>query len=157
MWGRGAFIGVAGVLAVALVGVGCGGGSSELVANVELSKPTYMKKAEAVCKKNYEKVREGYESFVKSHGGPENAFKDPADSAKYAEDVVVGEKKKTVEELKALGAPKGEEDQVEAIVEAYEEGIEVGEENPVQVMSSNGVFAYATYVAEEYGLESCRY
>ena len=159
MRGRGLLGVLVGALAIALVGIGCGGGdgSGQAVANVEVSKPTYMKKAEAVCKKNYEKVRLGYENFVKENGGPENSFDEPAKEAEYVETVIVPEKKKTVEELKALGAPSGDEQEVDEIVEAYEEGIEVAEENPQAAMSSTGVFAYASNVAKEYGLKSCLY
>jgi hypothetical protein len=160
MRGRGLSVALIGALAIALVGIGCGGGDgggSQVVANTEISKQTYLKKAEAICKRNYTNVKSGYEAFVKEHGGPENSFDEPEKQAEYVESVIVPEKKKTVEELKALGSPSGEEKKVGAIVEAYEEGIEVAEEEPQRAMSSQGVFAYATHVAQEYGLENCIY
>ena len=67
------------------------------------------------------------------------------------------DKTNTVEQLAAPGAPSGDEDQVEEILDAYDEGIEVAEDDPEAAMSSQGVFAYATSLAEKYGLENCRY
>lgn len=162
MRGRGVFAALAGVLAIALVGVGCGGGggdggSVEVTATTPLSKAAFVKKAEAVCEENYLRVKKGYEAFVKAHGGPKNAFADPETSNEYGQDVVIAEKKKTLEELEGLGAPKSEEKKFKELLEAYDEGIQVGEEEPPQVMSSTGVFAYATHVAEGLGLKSCRY
>jgi hypothetical protein len=160
MAGRALSLALVGVLAIAAAGIGCGGddgGSSQVNATVEITKPTFLKKAEAVCTKNYENVRAGYEDFIKKNGGPENAFNDPAAEAEYVDTVIVVEKKKTVEELAALGAPSGDEEEVEEILDAYDEGIEVAEDDPEAAMSSQGVFAYATSLAEKYGLENCRY
>lgn len=163
MGGRGLLAMLVGALAIALVGIGCGGSDSgsaegsQVSADAQLSSKAFTKKAEVVCTKNYERVKKGYEGFTKAHGGPENAFDDPDVSAEYANDVILAEKKKTVEELEALGAPKGDEEKYEELIEAYDEGIEVGEEDPQKVMSSTGVFAYATSVAQGLGLESCRY
>jgi hypothetical protein len=161
MRGRGLVWVLAGALAVVAFGVGCGSGdggdSSQVTATVVLAKPAFIKKAEVVCTKNYERVKKDYEEFVKANGGPENAFGDPDSKTEYAETVILPQKEKTVEELRALGAPKGDEKQVGELIDAYEEGIEVGEEEPLKVMSSQGVFAYATFVASGYGLTSCRY
>ena len=46
--------------------------------------------------------------------------------------------------------------QVEAIVEAAEEGIEKGEEDPTSLtVESGGPFAKANRLAREYGLTAC--
>jgi len=161
MRGRGLLAVLAVACAIALVGVGCGGGgsdeSSEVTATTELSKATFAKKAEAICQENYERVKKDYEAFVKKNGGSENAFSDPERSEEYGQDVIIAQKKKTVEELEALGTPKGEEKKFGELLEAYEEGIQVGEEEPSLVMTGQGVFPYATHIAEGMGLKSCRY
>jgi len=149
-----------GAFAIAAIGIGCGSDSddsSQVNATVVVAKPTFLKKAEAVCTRNYENVKAGYEDFVKKNGGPENAFDDAESQAEYVDTVIIPEKEKTIEELQELGAPEGDEQQVEEILDAYEEGIDVAEEDPQAAMSSQGVFAYATSVAEKYGLENCRY
>ena len=162
MRGRGLLVVLAGAMALALVGAGCGGGDSgaegsAASAEVHPTKKAFLKQAEAVCVKNYERVKKEYEAFVNANGGPKNAFEEPDTTAEYVDDVIVPEKKRTVEELKALGAPTGDEKAVGEIIEAYEEGIEVAEEDPERATTSTGVFAYATHVAEEYGLKSCLY
>lgn len=49
-------------------------------------------------------------------------------------------------------------DKVEAILDAYEEGIERAEEDPrAAVTSALGVFTEAKELAVGYGLESCDY
>src|SRR5213083_2868885 len=115
MRGRGLIALLVGALAAAAVGAGCGSdgsGDSSQVAATEISKPTFIKKADAICKKNYAEVRKGYEAFTKEHGGPENAFSDASSEVEYVSTVIIPEKKKTVEELKELGAPAGDEEKV---------------------------------------------
>jgi hypothetical protein len=160
MRGRGLILTFVGALAIAAIGVGCGSDSSDssqVSASAEITKPTFLAKADAICNRNYENVKAGYEDFTKENGGPESAFDNAESRAEYVDTVIVPEKKETVEELEELGAPSGEEQKVEELLNAYEEGIEVAEEDPERAMATGGVFAYASSVASKYGLENCRY
>ncbi len=157
MRGRGLILTFVGALAIAAIGVGCGDSGDSSQASDEITKPTFIAKADAICNRNYENVRAEYEDFTKENGGPENAFNDEQRRAEYVDTVIVPEKKETVEELQELGAPSGEEQKVEELLDAYEEGIEVAEEDPERAMATGGVFVYASSVASKYGLNNCRY
>ncbi len=149
----------AGVLAVAALGVGCGGdGSSQVTASAEVDKPTYLKKADAVCKQANIRIEDGWEDFVKSRGGdPTAAFEGQEAEDEFATTVVLPGKQWQVDEVAELTAPEGDEKEVEAILAAYQEGIDVGEGDPSKVTSNQGVFKYAAKTAEDYGLRECRW
>lgn len=148
-----------GVLAVAAMAVGCGAdGSSQVTASAEVEKPVYLKKAEAVCKQTNVRIQEGWEKFVKSKGGdPAKAFEGEDAESEFATTVILPEKQKQVDEMAELTAPEADQKEVEAIVAAYQEGIDVGEGDPQAVMSAQGVFKYAAKKAEDYGLRECRW
>jgi hypothetical protein len=103
---------VAAVLAAALVVTGCGSSDS-------ISKAEFVKKADAVCKKGEEAVRKDFGAFAETH---ENVKKPTeADYAELVDAVVVENVEKEVDDLRALGAPEGDEGKVEAMLQAREE------------------------------------
>lgn len=160
MRGRGLVAMFVAALLVAAIGAGCGGSDSgsTVAVSAEIDKPTFIKKADAVCKQTNVRTSEGWEDFVKSRGGdPEKAFEGEDAENDFATTVVLAQKQKQVEELAELTAPEQDQDQVEAILAAYEEGIDVGEADPHAVMSATGVFKYAAKQAEDYGLRECRW
>ena len=162
MRGWRAILMLAGALAVAAVGFGCGGdggdGSTEVTASADVEKPTYIKKADAVCKQANIRIEDGWEDFVKSRGGdPAEAFEGQDAENEFATTVVLPGKQWQVDHLAELAAPEGEEKEVEAILAAYQEGIDIGEADPNRVTSTQGVFKYAAKTAENYGLRECRW
>jgi hypothetical protein len=61
-----------------------------------------------------------------------------------------------MKELKALGSPNGEEDEVEAYFEAAEEALEKGEAEPQLLFSKvKQTFAKSDKIAQELGFEVC--
>ena len=159
MRGWRAILTLAGVLTVAAVGAGCGGdGSSEVTASANVDKATFLKQVEAVCKQANARTQAGWEDFVKDKGGdPTAAFEDQDDANEFSTTVVLAEKQRQVDELAELTAPEEDKEQFEAILAAYEEGIEVGEDDPETVTSAQGVFKYAASLAEKYGVPECRW
>jgi len=157
---------LAGALAVAAVGFGCGSGdsggdgsgSTEVTASVDVVKPAYLKKADAVCKQANIRIEDGWEDFVKSRGGdPTEAFGGQDAENEFATTVVLPGKQWQVDHMAELTAPEEDQKEVEAILAAYQEGIDVGEADPSRVTSSQGVFKYAAKTAEDYGLRECRW
>jgi hypothetical protein len=159
MRGWRAILVVAGVLAVGAIGLGCGSdGSTEVTASADVEKPTYLKKADAVCKQANIRIEDGWEDFVKSKGGdPTAAFEGQDAENEFATTVVLPGKQWQVDEMAKLTAPEEDAKEVEAILAAYQEGIDVGEEDPSRVTSTQGVFKYAAKTAENYGLRECRW
>lgn len=138
---------------MATLGSGCGGGGTTTPV---IAKAAFVRRANTICARTYDRVRASYLSFVKGVGS--DVFSQPAKVREYADGVLVPAKKRELEELRALGAPREEEDEVGTILEAYEEGIERAERDPhAAVLSTFGVFVKATELAKKYGLEECRY
>jgi hypothetical protein len=151
--GRGT-IAIAIALAVAALVAGCGGGDSS-TATGSISKAAFIKKVDAVCKKGTERMQRAVVSFLKEHRNvrrPNNG-----QSEKLVGTVIVPSVRREIKELKALGAPDGDEDRVDAMVSALEEGAETAEDDPKAVVagSSDVVFGIASRLAGEYGIEAC--
>lgn len=143
----------AGALAVASIAVGCGGGSGDAVSTSAISKAAFAKKADAVCKKGSERMASAFAKYLKT-----GEVTDPSQAVqeKLVGKVLVPSVKREIDELRALGAPSGDEDRVGEIIKALEEGVETAEGNPEAVaVSSDVVFGIASRLAKEYGLEVC--
>ncbi len=61
-----------------------------------------------------------------------------------------------IEELGDLGPPAGDEKKVQAIIEAFEDGVERLEANPANVSAGVAAFENANKLSEQYGLVACR-
>jgi hypothetical protein len=149
---------LAGALALALATAGCGGdsGDSEGTTATRVSKAAFVERADAICIQTYNQVKAGYEAFVKEAGS--EPFSTIEEIEDYADSVLIPARQEEVEELRDAGMPKGEEDQVEAILAAFEEGIEKAEESPRDAVTSPaGVFVKAAELAKSFGLAGCRY
>jgi hypothetical protein len=152
-----------GVLAIAVIAAGCGSSDSSDSSSGDessataLTKPEFIKAADAVCEEGNEAISEEVEEF-----GEENGFDaEKANEAQQEElisEVVapaIGEQAAGISEL---GAPSGEEEAVEEIVEAVEAGAEEGEEDPSSFLVENGnegPFDEANELADEFGLKVC--
>lgn len=143
-------------LVIAFVVGGCGSSGSDKTAAVHVSKAVFLRKADVTCERIYDQVTAGYQSFVKHAGN--QPFSTPQKIRSFVNTVLLPAKRQEVDELRALGVPGGDEDQVEGILAAYEEGIATAEEDPQAAATSTfGVFVLATEMAEAYGLEDCHY
>lgn len=143
----------AAVLAACLVAVGCGGGGDD-ASTASLTKAEFIKQANAVCKKGEEQIETDFAAYVKGHEDIRKPTE--ADFSKLVDSVLVPNAEKEIEDLRALGLPSGDEDQVEAILEAREESVEAAEDEPeVVVKDGEKVFGKASELAISYGLEDC--
>jgi hypothetical protein len=150
--GRGVF--VAAAIAIALVVTGCGGGGDSSTSTVSVSKAAFIKKVDAVCQKGTERMQRAILVFLKQHKDVQRPNK--AQSEKLVGTAIVPSVKTEIKELKALDAPEGDEDRVEEMVSALEEGLETAEGNAEAVVaSSEAVFGIFGRLAGEYGAEVC--
>jgi hypothetical protein len=143
----------AGVLVVASIATGCGGGSGDEVSASAISKAAFAKQADAICKNGSERMARDFLKYLKKAG-----VKHPSQAVqeKLVGKFLVPSVKREIKELRALGAPSGDEGRVGEIVKALEEGVETAEGNPEAVTnSSDVVFGIASRLAGEYGLEVC--
>ena len=145
-----ALVATAGALAIA----GCGGGdaSSSTTTSPPLSKVEFIRRADALC-------RTGNEAAAAAAGEIFTTVEPPTGAAlqQFAE-AIVPALQKQVDGIAALSPPAGDEDQVQAIVDAVQEGIDKVEADPSLLAQSAGSvnpFARANTLAKQYGLKVC--
>lgn len=142
-----------GLLVAALVAAGCGGGDDSSAAD-SISKEEFIAKADAICKRSNERMEAALVDVIK---GESLKKLSEAKSEKLVGSVLVPNISRELEELKELGVPDGDDERVDAMISALEEGLETAEDNPevVATTSSDTIFGIASRIAQEYGLETC--
>jgi len=138
----------------ALLLAGCGGGSDDSTSGKSISKEEFIAKADAICKKGTERLQKAIFTALKN---PRNLTKvSEAEQIKIVTTAMVPNVSREAEELRALGIPDGDEEKVDAMITALEEGVETAEQDPkVVTESSDAVFGISSRIAAEYGLEAC--
>ena len=149
------------VLAMAIAS-GCGGGgngsSGAESSAPAITKAAFVKGARKICSETGEKMRTQGVAFL------EKVMKESGKSFKGAEVTLVSEwlvpKLETeVKELRALGAPSGEQGEVDAIYEALKEVIALAKSNPKRYLYDqvNGKHPYREVekLATAYGIPEC--
>jgi hypothetical protein len=134
--------------------VGCGdddkdeGGSDKPA----ISKAQFAAKADAICKAADAEVQ----------SASSEAFADPAspteeELAEFSTETLVPNFQKQADDIRALGAPEGDEDTVAAMLSSLEEGIELIKNDPsiLGEQEQPAPFKAANEKAEELGLKVC--
>lgn len=152
--GRGPTALIVALLATAVLLAGCGGGSGDS-STASISKEEFIKKASVVCKKGTARMQHAVLKFLRH--GREVKRPTTAQSVKLVGTVIVPSVQQEIKEIKALGVPSGDEEKVNAIVGALEEGVETAENDPQAVVkgSSDVVFGIASRIASEFGITAC--
>jgi hypothetical protein len=146
---------VMGTLAILLIGAaGCGGGGDSSTDPNAIPKAVFIKKTDAICTAGNKKMEVAFGHFLQENKNVKRPSE--ADYEALVGTVVVPNVKREIKEIRALGAPEGDEDRVDAILEALEEGVETAEDNPqAAVSSSEAIFGISSRLGKEYGLEVC--
>jgi hypothetical protein len=156
------FVLLAGVLAIAIAAAGCGGGSDsssttsgDTTASVPaLTKAELIEQGDAICTKGNKSVETEANEFAK-----ENNIDTKKPTKKQKEEaiteVVVPGLQKQAEEIGELGIPKGDEEKVEAVVSAVEEGADELDSNPDLLSEGKKPLAKAAKLAGAYGFKVC--
>jgi hypothetical protein len=127
---------------------GCGS-SSEAET---LTKPEFVKQANKICGSAQSERVEALEKALKGDPNPK-----PQREEELVTDVILPTIQQMTEELGELGPPKGDEKEVQAIVSAFEGGVQKVEENAGADLTKDvAEFNHANELAEEYGLTGCR-
>jgi hypothetical protein len=143
-----------GAMVIALAVAGCGGGSDSSSSTGSISKEQFIAKADAICKRGTERLQSAIVTVLKK---PQNLAKvSQAKQEKIVTTAMVPNVNREVKELRALGVPDGDEEKVDAIITALEEGVETAERTPeVVTKSSDAVFGISSRIAGEYGATVC--
>jgi hypothetical protein len=145
---------LAALAALALIVAGCGSGGGSTEGTSSLTKAEFVKKGNAICAKGNEEIEKGFEEFRKEQGFSKNEKPSNAVLEEAVETVLVPRIGKEIENIRALGPP---DEEAEAVLDAAEEALEKGEENPKLFLKeeSTGPFAKANKLSREYGLTKC--
>jgi hypothetical protein len=148
---------LAGALALGLLVAGCGSSDDSSEENTSsLTKAEFIKQADAICEKADDEIEGEVEAFAEENGIPTD--KEPSDEVKeeLVVEVIVPSIEEQAEGIAALGAPSGEEDQIDQIVEGIETAASETAEDPSSVISgSEGAFKGVNEEAKEYGFKVC--
>jgi hypothetical protein len=145
---------LAGVVAIAVVAAGCGSSSDDSTeTTAALTKAVFIKQGDAICVKGDKSLEAEADEFAKENDIDTNK-PTTEQQEEVVSDVVGPAIREQGEEIDALGAPSGDEEQVEAIVAAVTSGAEEMEADPSSLTDKNPL-AEATKLAKEYGFKSC--
>jgi galactitol-specific phosphotransferase system IIB component len=144
----------AAVVVLAMLIAGCGGGDETTSdETVTLTKTEFIKQGDAICQKSSDQSEKEAEEFAK-----ENDFTlQSATSEQLKEavsEVLVPSLNRQAEELDALGAPEGDEDQVEEIIVSLEDVAAEIEDDP-EVIFEGEALKEPSELAEDYGFKVC--
>jgi hypothetical protein len=137
-------------LALAAVGAGCG--SSSKSKSSTISKADFLRKGNAVCSNGTKEINAaGSKIFVSKKKKPTRQ-----QVLKFAKTVLLPSVESQVNGIRALGAPKGDEGKVKAILAAADQGIAKSKQDPVSLTKRGpGPFKKANTLAKAYGLKAC--
>jgi len=133
------------VLGALIAAVGCGGSDS---TGASITKSQFVKKTDAICEKaEGEQLKLATEYLKKNPGTEEEELIVPAGLPPIQEQA---------EKIEALPVPEGDEAQIEAYLDAVDEGIKDTEANPGKALKADSnPFDKANSLAEEYGMTIC--
>lgn len=147
----------AALAAVAALAAGCGGGEDEggfsPVVAEPIAKVEFLRQADQICLASESRIEAAADDLLTGPGEP-----DPAEVERIALDLVVPALQSEVVAIRALGAPEGDEQEVEAILAATEEGIAAIEADPRGLTEAGSVpapLARAERLARAYGSQQC--
>jgi hypothetical protein len=156
------------VLAAGLIAAGCGDdddepttaattttteagatGATGAVSGEPLSHEEFVTQADAICKAGDKEIDSEAQQIF-SGGEPSEA-----EQEQFVTETVIPNVQEQVDGIAALTPPGGEEEEVQAIVDAANDALAEIEQDPAAFVSGSNPFAEANRLARDYGLEVC--
>jgi hypothetical protein len=139
---------------VALLASGCG--SSDSSGDAGMTKAQFIARADAICKESRDAINQAYASFLKANA---KRVSSAADEQNQVEGVVttvlVPSFEQQVRQLRALPAPSGDEQEVAAMLDAVQHGLNGATQQPLKFAGDAKRFGEAPDLARAYGLDGC--
>lgn len=147
---------IAVLVALAALVAGCGGGDDTTDETVTLTKAEFIKQGDAICKEGNKEIEEGFEEFAEENDLPKNKEPSNEQGVEIVETVILPNVQQQAEEIRDLGTPEGEEEQVDELVTALEDAVAEGEDDPEALFSGDtDPFADVNQQAVDYGFKVC--
>ncbi len=147
--------------AALIVGVGlsgCGSSSNTTTTTATtaaITKTEFVAKGNAICVAGNKTQQAALNAFGKKHGLKENQAPTKAQQAEAVETVLAPGIRSQINAVKALGAPSGEEQQVNSGVEAAQQTLDKIKANPELAFAKENAFAAAGKQLHALGLTKC--
>ena len=129
---------------------GCGGDDSSSTTSgasgAPLSKEDWIAQADAICKAGNQKTNQ---AAAQQFG---NSQPSESDIQQFTAQVLVPTVRDELDQIRALTPPEGDEDQVNAIIDAASQAADQAEQDP---SSAQTAFDQADQLAKSYGLKVC--
>lgn len=130
------------------------GGDTSVEAS-SLSKAQYVKQADEICTRRSEFFLESINAYMKKHAS-DSSQSEAELTADAVRAVMLPKMQVENDEVRSLGAPAGEESQVEAYLSAMQETIDSLEKRQRVTLGQVSIaFEGPEKMAAEYGFESC--
>jgi hypothetical protein len=149
------------LVVVAAVGLLAGCGSSDddgtTDSSASLTKADFVTQGNEICTEGNEEIESGIEGFAEENGLSGNDQPTEEQVEELATDILIPSVAKQVEELRDLGAPSGEEKEVNAFLDKAESTVEEVEADPSLITDEEGEspFASVNREATSLGLTTC--
>jgi hypothetical protein len=150
------------LLSSLLAAAGCGDDDSDasggeiVVETGTLPKAQFIKRADAICEKSREKVLLASAAYLRSVEGSDTPYAAQKEQApQFVETVLVPQFEEEIDKVSALGAPRGDEEEVKAVLEALREVLDRAEAEPVTFLQAVNSFAKPRKLGREYGFTFC--
>jgi hypothetical protein len=149
---------IACLLALAVVAAGCGGGddngagAGEVTAS-GITKAEFIQKADQICSDGVAEIQNRLQVEFGTLSGPPTG-----DQLDKVAEIAGGGVKDEVAKIRELGAPAGDEDQIQEFLDAAESGADAIIDNPDQLQGGgepNADLTKANQLATAYGLKVC--
>jgi len=148
---KGEFVVLGALATLAMLIAGCGGGGGD--TTMTLTKAAFIKQGDAICKKGNVASGPEIEKFTKENGFTlEKASEDQAEEV--VTEVLVPNLQRQTEELDALGAPEGDEGEIDALIASLNEATSELEKDPSKYFEANAL-AKPIRLENAYGFKIC--
>jgi hypothetical protein len=138
------------LLLAALMAMLLGSGCGDSAESASLSKPEFVRRADALCIKAINQFQREYNDLMRKKEGV-GIKQLPSELI----DIVIPIYSNLGDEIESLGTPTGGEQKVEAFLDSLDERLDYARENPSKFVNTLHPFAETPKLAEAYGLNGC--
>lgn len=135
------------VLVIAFAVAGCG--SDDSSSDSTITKSEFITQANEICASSNKAIDTASEDAFSSNQPSD------AEIESFVNETVIPEVETQLTGIRDLGTPEGEEDQVNAILDAVDSALEESKVDPTSLVGESDPFAEANKLSEEYGLNEC--
>ncbi len=132
-----------------------GSASAAAVETGSLSKEQFIQRVDSMCKETQGELLSGVASITSERSGDTSPDAEQKATEELATAVVVPAADTLISRVQAIGAPSGDEQQVQAFLTALEADRAYAEEDPLKAVDRLTPYAKAIQAAESYGLTGC--